>query len=154
LDLSANCAGRKRAAKEQFGGPEYAGNGYTPRRNCHAASEYSDPARTNSYAARGHGYATNQPAAGIGRADGSPTERDDSGRNARIQPAANANSGQHYATINHIPEQPRNDSEWHTLCDARNAERLDAERRVSESRILESERIYSGLNALDAQPRK
>jgi len=118
--------------------------------NCHSASQHSYAASANSYATGRHGNAADKSSVGIG----SPAERDDFGR---------------HTALNHIPQQSGNNSERNSLCDAGNAERLDSECRVVESRFDEfrfdefrfvkfgierSGHIQSGLIAFDAKPGK
>ena len=76
-----------------------AGNRDSASHYSHAARTDSYATRTDSYATHGHGNTTNQPSAGIGRTDRSATERNDSGRDARLQLATNADSG-HHTTVN------------------------------------------------------
>jgi hypothetical protein len=144
---------------------------YPASGNRHPAGQYSDAASANSYSTRTNRYATcrdgnttNKPSAGIGRTDGRPAERDDSGRNARIEPAATAR--QHYTAL---AKRSHNNSERYALCDTGNAEWLNSERRVVESRLpdsrflqrrclqrrfLKSEHIQSGVIAFDSKPGK
>jgi hypothetical protein len=137
LGRGTNPTRRWCAASGRFRGAKFLARNHRGTGNCHTTSQHSYPACANSYAARGHGNSTNKSSAGIGRADGSPSERDNSGRDAWIELAIDADSG-HCTAINRNPQQSRDNSERNSLCDTGNAERLDSECGIVESRIAES----------------